>query len=293
MGCFKYVIRATTKYININHHFNLVMRNIQLNGLSVNLTNRWYCNITKPQRPLTPYLVFSSQVRPTLNKQNHEKSMVYISKLISELWHNLSPELKKKLYDKYELEMEKYRLFKKSYEQSLTTEQIEELKKERMKKKAARDKRALKMENERLGRPQRPKTPYGLYCESCERAAEYLATDIGDPKEYKKKTKFRWKNLPENKRQFWKQRANELNDEYKKALYTWEETMIELGNFELVRKKSLSTYYLKKNEALENSVKKPHNDNDEPSSIDLNDYKINNDDDTSLNKLKMGSQNSI
>lgn len=69
----------------------------------------------KPKRPLTPYMVFSNKVRPSIKEENPGITLGDTSKKISELWKNLSAEEKtefidisKKDKDRYDTEIISY-----------------------------------------------------------------------------------------------------------------------------------------------------------------------------------------
>lgn len=46
-----------------------------------------------------------------------------------------------------------------------------------------------------------------------------------------------WKNLPEDKKEMYKQKSREKNEEYKKQLLEWEEKMIRTDNLDVIRNK--------------------------------------------------------
>ncbi|AGO13797.1 AaceriAGL073CAp [[Ashbya] aceris (nom. inval.)] len=64
-----------------------------------------------PKRPSGPFIQFTSEMRPKLLKDNPDKSLIEITKLVGEQWRSLPPEEKQKYTDAYKQKLKEWEEF--------------------------------------------------------------------------------------------------------------------------------------------------------------------------------------
>ncbi|AET41096.1 DNA-binding transcription repressor IXR1 Ecym_7252 [Eremothecium cymbalariae DBVPG len=64
-----------------------------------------------PKRPSGPFIQFTSELRPKLLKDNPDKSLIEITKLVGEQWRNLPSEEKQKYTDAYKQKLKEWEEF--------------------------------------------------------------------------------------------------------------------------------------------------------------------------------------
>ncbi|XP_077300083.1 mitochondrial transcription factor A [Arctopsyche grandis] len=186
--------------------------------------------IDKPKRPLTAFIKFFTQIRPTLVAKNPGTSATSILKMASQHWHQLGDDVKEKLSKEFLKEMEEFKKIKATYEASLSEEQKQEIKKVRKQMDDAKEKKKLKSDYKEFGRPKKPMSSYLLFCNK--HRDSYKDLNFTD---FQIDMKNKWYALAEEERSIWNNQAQKLKDEYRKKLTLWEEKMIRMGNIDLVR----------------------------------------------------------
>merc|ERR1712144_38493 len=81
-----------------------------------------------PKKPLTPFFLFSMEMRPQLLKEDPSLSIQVLGKKMGELWHKLPEEDKAKYVQQREQKMEEYKQARAEYEQSQEFKDYQELK---------------------------------------------------------------------------------------------------------------------------------------------------------------------
>ncbi|CCK68360.1 DNA-binding transcription repressor IXR1 KNAG_0A07060 [Huiozyma naganishii CBS 8797] len=67
-----------------------------------------YENTLPPKRPSGPFIQFTQEIRPTIVKENPEKNLIEITKLIGERWRSLDPVEKTRYTDTYKLKLKEW-----------------------------------------------------------------------------------------------------------------------------------------------------------------------------------------
>ncbi|XP_069705381.1 transcription factor A, mitochondrial-like isoform X2 [Periplaneta americana] len=117
----------------------------------------------KPKKPLTPYFRFMAQIRPNLLHKNPHTKPTDIIKLVAQEWEKTDMTLRQKLEAEYKREMVDFVSANVKYEQSLTNEQREEIKKAKVVIAHSKEKRKLKKKMKELGKPKRPASAFLLF----------------------------------------------------------------------------------------------------------------------------------
>lgn len=188
----------------------------------------------KPKKPLTPYFRFMAQIRPVLIQKNPQAKVTDIVKISAQEWEKADITVREQLQADYKREMAEFLAAQVKYDQMLTNEQREEIKKAKKDIAESKEKRLLKKKMKELGRPKRPLSPFLLFLyENKDGRGTQSFRDwqlsMGD----------KWEKLSEQqKSQYFTQYKKEL-EEYKHDIQVWEEKMIRLGHIDVVRNEAL------------------------------------------------------
>ncbi|KAG8239168.1 hypothetical protein J437_LFUL018573, partial [Ladona fulva] len=110
----------------------------------------------KPKKPLTPYFRFMAQVRPQLVKEYPNTRVTDIVKMVAERWEKTSPELRLNLAEEYKRDLLAYEAERLKYEQQLSSDQKELMKRIKQEAVISKEKRKLKRKMRELGKPKKP-----------------------------------------------------------------------------------------------------------------------------------------
>ncbi|XP_050347989.1 transcription factor A, mitochondrial [Nymphalis io] len=222
-GSYKNVLLGRTNWINQSQICNYTKKSAEAK-----------LGIEKPKRPLTPFFKFMTQMRPALLAKNPGISSKEAIAWSSKHWQQLDSETKSQMVKEYEKDLEDYKKIKDIYESSLTDQQKEDIKRVKDEMATAKEKRKLKAEYKEMGRPKKPMSSYFLFAQS--RSDTLKGNDI---KEYQKKLRMDWLNLPESERVGFEKQAQNLMNKYKKDLEAWELKMLSIGRSDLIRQKNV------------------------------------------------------
>ncbi|XP_042868568.1 transcription factor A, mitochondrial-like isoform X2 [Penaeus japonicus] len=186
-----------------------------------------------PKRPMTPYIRFVNANRQEIKKKYPELSAPQLTIKLASLWNELGLPEKSKWSLLYTKDREAYDLKYKEYMKKLTPQQIESMKD--LKRKRSQDKlkrqirRDKKKETEELGKPKHPGNAFTLYLLSLDRGEAPL-------KEFLTGAASRWRRLPEEEQEVFRERAKKQREQYEQELRHWEAKMIKSGRADLVRR---------------------------------------------------------
>lgn len=175
--------------------------------------------------------------------------MLDVIKIGSEMWKTTNEAAKKKLQDEFKHDMEKYAIQISKYNSSLSEQQKLEIKEafqEMKEEKQRRDERlALAKRNKELGKPVKPLSSYFLFYKS-----EKHNRGDRSVTEFQVELSNKWQNLSESAKQKYIQDAAKSLEAYEKTLEAWEKKMINLGNLDVVRQKTIDKFETKKGKDL-------------------------------------------
>ena len=165
-----------------------------------------------PKKPKTGYFLFCDEHREQAKQKAGGKSASEVSKVLGEMWNELTLEQKKPYNDKYKkslegynTRMEEYKKNKPSSEEESESEDEGKKKRKRATKKAKKDKDA----------PKRPLTSYMIYSQEMrkkllEKDSTLKVTEVA------KKVGALWKELSEDQKKPYIEKAEALKEVYKK-----------------------------------------------------------------------------
>ncbi|XP_012152233.1 mitochondrial transcription factor A [Megachile rotundata] len=185
----------------------------------------------KPKKPQTAFILYLNQVRQKFINETPGIKPSEIVKKASLKWAELDPAEKEDFRRQYSRNYENYIKELKRFEDSLTDEQ-KQLLKEREKSlkhdnKSAND----KQKKEAFGRPKKPLNAFLTYISS-----KRNEKDPNIPyKDWLQSMSTNWKKMSNIEKEPYVIRCTDLMMQYKKDLAEWEEKMINLGHFDIVR----------------------------------------------------------
>jgi len=77
-----------------------------------------YVAMQGPKRPLSAFILFSNEIRPSVREENPSSSVVEVAKIIGEKWKSLPESDKRKFQNKAWEEKSKYEQLKEKFESS-------------------------------------------------------------------------------------------------------------------------------------------------------------------------------
>ncbi|KAF2361993.1 High mobility group box domain [Trinorchestia longiramus] len=198
-----------------------------------------------PKRPITPYLQFTASVTdvPT-GRYTTERAAV-----IAKIWRSLSNPEKEKYFRRYEEAKAKYYQELQEYKNKLGDEQlklVKFLKQQRrtLEKLEQKSKKKISSNKEARKSFEKPKFPISGYLMFVEDNAHKF--NRSDPDFFSRAGKA-WKNLSEAKREEYKQKYHLAREAHQLRLIEWELKMVDIGRFDLVRKRTLTLLAKSKN----------------------------------------------
>lgn len=170
-----------------------------------------------PKKPLTAYFLFAGENRESVQSQNASAGLGEITKKLGEMWRSLPDEEKAQWEDKAKVDMEAYNkefaLYKKTSDHENFVKSLQEYQIKMTYKPYDKDENA----------PKRPQTGYFVFMNE-ERSK------ISDEHPDMKNTQViievgkRWKNLGEEGKKPYNDRASENSEKYKKEVEAYKET---------------------------------------------------------------------
>ncbi|CAN8246516.1 unnamed protein product [Cochlearia groenlandica] len=199
----------------------------------------------KPKQPISAYLIYANERRAALREDN--KSVVEVAKMTGEEWKSLSEEQKapydkiaKKNKEKYLEEMEGYKRMKEEEEmdQKKEDEELMKLHKQEalqlLKKKEKTDniikekKEATKNKKKKTeivdpNKPKKPTSSYFLFCKDARKSLSEEHPGINNST-LTAHISLKWKELGEEEKQVYNEKAAKLMDAYKKEVEEYNKT---------------------------------------------------------------------
>jgi tRNA U34 5-carboxymethylaminomethyl modifying enzyme MnmG/GidA len=83
-------------------------------------------NMTRPKKPLTPFLLYCNEYRQLIKKENPDMKITEIQKLLGEMWKVVEDEEKKIYKDKWEIENEKWKVLMAKFKEDEKKEKEED-----------------------------------------------------------------------------------------------------------------------------------------------------------------------
>ncbi|XP_050434679.1 transcription factor A, mitochondrial [Adelges cooleyi] len=183
----------------------------------------------RPKKPSPPFFQFLHEKRPDMMKNKNMNLMDAVRK-VSELWKNIDIDIKNKMIENYNKEQEQYKEIIEAYNQGLTREQKNELSRAKYKKTQLKTKRKIKKEQKELGKPHKPRSAYLIF------VTERMKDRGNTPVQIFMKTVAKdWQELDTSSKEKYNAIALEENNNYVSALKEWENSMLKIGRFDLVR----------------------------------------------------------
>ncbi|KAF2361992.1 High mobility group box domain [Trinorchestia longiramus] len=193
-----------------------------------------------PKRPLTSFLRFTLDARKEVSTSTHNKVAA-----ISEMWRSLSDPEKEKYSKQYEEAKAKYDQELQEYKNKLGDEQlkqIELLKKQKktlkkLERQSRKEKILIKEARNSLGKPKVPISGYLMFVE--DNAHKFNRSEPG----FCSRAGKAWKDLSEAKREEYQQKNRLAREAHQLRLIEWEQKMVDIGRFDLIRKGTLTRAY--------------------------------------------------
>ncbi|KAL1464394.1 hypothetical protein WDU94_004045 [Cyamophila willieti] len=192
----------------------------------------------RPKKPLSPYFKFQGQIRNKIIENNPSIKVIDIPKVVSAEWKKISEAEKSQLESEYAKEKEIYVLEVKKYEDQLTPEAIEFLRKEKAERKQKKEKREMKKLFRETGKPKKPGNSFYLFIKDNMTKSENQNKSYMDMIPVCAKL---WADLGESEKQKYVLEYQKKFDKYKKDLLKWEETLIREGKLERIETRGSQT----------------------------------------------------
>ncbi|XP_025157047.1 transcription factor A, mitochondrial isoform X2 [Harpegnathos saltator] len=190
----------------------------------------------KPKKPLNPYFLYFQSVRNKLQQEHPGIKYIELIKKVSQEWAKIDPTIKQKFQKQHD---ENYTVYKQKldhYNNSITDDQRMLIIEELMKKKGVLEKNQTKQKLMELGKPKRPLSAYLIFLRN--------KKDSKDPKipqkEWIKNLSNEWNKMTTEDKDKYYTEAKELQEKYNTDLKKWEQNMIQMGHFDLLRSNTKS-----------------------------------------------------
>jgi len=183
----------------------------------------------KPKYPPGVFTIYLMAVREQIIRNNPGINPRDILKKASEQWRNIRPDEKAPFVAHRRKLYLKYREDEKGYLENRTPEEILETEAEKEKKKANK----LKKAKISLEIPKRPSTSFAEFVKSKHINGHSSQEDF-------KKSVQEWNSLDKKTKEIYEEIARKNKEDYDKKMDIWENEMIALGRFDVLRKKTLN-----------------------------------------------------
>lgn len=190
----------------------------------------------KPAKPPSAFLLYMKSVRPQVRQEHPEIKTTEEVKLMAEMYRNLDMEQLKDLRLRAEEQMTEYKKEMKEYLDGLTTEEKNQIQKEKATKKKIRLMKRIRKEQKELNKPKKFRTAYLQFLAECWKEGNLESTN---PQDAAREIAARWKTMTDSEKEGYQERAKKEKAEYEKNLAAWEAQMIEEKKYHLVREKQL------------------------------------------------------
>ncbi|XP_046414500.1 transcription factor A, mitochondrial [Neodiprion fabricii] len=185
----------------------------------------------KPKRPLSVYFTFMQQLRPMLRQKYPDLKSPEIVAMIAKEYKKMDPSQKSKLEEERKNLYKEYSKAMINYENSITDEQKELIKKakrdEAEKKLKRMERKSRSQQLKSLGIPTRPPSAYSLFARAA--AEKRGSMKIRD---WQTNMLQKWKALSDEERQVYETEAAKSMKEFKESMRLWKERMKERGEDE-------------------------------------------------------------
>ncbi|XP_046605550.1 transcription factor A, mitochondrial [Neodiprion virginianus] len=185
----------------------------------------------KPKRPLSVYFTFMQQLRPMLRQKYPDLKSPEIVAMIAKEYKKMDPSQKSKLEEERKNLYKEYSKAMINYENSITDEQKELIKKakrdEAEKKLKRMERKSRSQQLKSLGIPTRPPSAYSLFARAA--AEKRGSMKIRD---WQTNMLQKWKALSDEERQAYETEAAKSMKEFKESMRLWKERMKERGEDE-------------------------------------------------------------
>uniref|UniRef100_A0A0P4WFB6 HMG box domain-containing protein n=1 Tax=Scylla olivacea TaxID=85551 RepID=A0A0P4WFB6_SCYOL len=199
-----------------------------------------------PRKPLSPYIQFRVNNLDDIRRNNPYLTHKEVNNKVVEMWQSLTFEEKNLHSLEYERKKAEYNILYKEFVKKLDALTVKQAsdgrgkRKGRLKLKPEEDwkvmkekltketKNVKKAEYDRLGKPKYPKNSFILYLNSLKQDGIKLKNLLRDGS-------VMWKELPEEEKEIFRQKAKALQEQYQAALLVWETKMWEMGKCDLIR----------------------------------------------------------
>ncbi|XP_064603852.1 transcription factor A, mitochondrial-like isoform X2 [Liolophura sinensis] len=182
-----------------------------------------------PKRPLTAFFDFLGQKRDEIKLNNPGAKVQEVAAIAGQMWKTISEEEKKALQDRAHRRMEAYKVQRLQFLDQLTPAEREELVVSQREHRRKRKHRRHVLELHKLGKPKRPVSPFFVFV----RASQVERGDA--PIQFVKGLAERWKMMPEEEKEMYREEAQMDTERYYRHMEVWEAKMIKAGRPDLVR----------------------------------------------------------
>nr|BAH71254.1 ACYPI008934 [Acyrthosiphon pisum] len=230
---FKQFITNHWRLVNSNNLFinrcaNSVLESHTIGYAQKSVVNKLQLPL-KPKKPSPPFFQYLKERRQEVIEK-HNLNFKDAVRFLSESWKDFDDNTKKKMTDIYNKELEQYKDSMKVFNESLTVDQKNELFRVKYEQIEQRTKRKLKKELKELGKPRKPLTAYLKFV-----TEEIKNHGNGPVQTYMVTVVYKWKELDENRKTKFFELGVLDNDNFKNALFKWENDMIKARRLDLVR----------------------------------------------------------
>ncbi|XP_064457459.1 transcription factor A, mitochondrial-like isoform X1 [Ornithodoros turicata] len=208
-----------------------------------------------PKRPPTGFILFANDARPNVVKQNPSLKPTEVIRAIAARWRSADESTKQKYTALSKLRREEFIKQKELYDTKLTVQQKEALKEVAIEKKLKSTKKKLHETLRQLERPKGPRSAYVLFTTAKRsdiraklpkkvtgsKFASWLlgqphveSTATQAPQEVMTTLAQMWKELPEEKKKPYHEKAEVDRARYEAEMVTWMKRMDKEGKWEML-----------------------------------------------------------
>ncbi|XP_076317732.1 transcription factor A, mitochondrial-like isoform X2 [Tachypleus tridentatus] len=174
-------------------------------------------------------MLFVKEKRPEVVQQYTDLKITEQVKVIAKQWNELDPSLKEFYVEQARKNFVEYLKTHQDYISSLTPEERETMKRNKVDKKKKLDKRRLKTKLRKLEKPKGPRGPFSLYVSSCmlERRNAPIVQYVKGMSEY-------WNSMSEEDKEIFYKQAKADKERYLTEMNDWEARMRQEGREDIL-----------------------------------------------------------
>ncbi|XP_067629163.1 transcription factor A, mitochondrial isoform X2 [Eurosta solidaginis] len=191
----------------------------------------------RPKKPLTPFFRFMREQREKTKANNPHFSTREIVREMSQRWSEADEVTRNRLQDEFKRELQNFVEAKAKYEATMTDTQRAELKLLKDEIQEAKERRMMRKRIIMLGRPKRPASAFLRFLVQERTNAPQTANQTY--REWQAKCAEKWSRLSDKEKQPFLEETRREITVYKKDIAEWEESMVRLGNIDVVRPSNL------------------------------------------------------